>query len=150
MSAELPSIVTNGQFGVRGAMLCLVNHVQLFATPWTVACQAPLSMGILQARILKWVAMPSPRGSSQPRDWTQVSCIAGGILNGSEGWSLGYWCINALVLTWSGQTNFLEWKILLADLHLLLCAIESMVIPVYGLQIDFGREEPMTLVTRVE
>ena len=35
-------------------------------------------MGILQARILEWVAMPSSRGSSQPRDWTQVSCIAGG------------------------------------------------------------------------
>ena len=40
--------------------------------------QAPLSMGILQARILECVAMPSSRGSSQPRDRTQVSCIAGG------------------------------------------------------------------------
>ena len=29
-------------------------------------------MGILQARILEWVAMPSSRGSSQPRDWTQI------------------------------------------------------------------------------
>ena len=35
-------------------------------------------MGILQARILEWVAMPSSRGSSQPRDQTQVSHIAGG------------------------------------------------------------------------
>ena len=34
-------------------------------------------MGILQARILEWVAMPSSRGSSQLRDWTQVSCVAG-------------------------------------------------------------------------
>ena len=33
--------------------------------------------GISQARILEWVAMPSPRGSSQPRNPTQVSCIAG-------------------------------------------------------------------------
>ena len=31
-----------------------------------------------QARILEWVAMPSSRGSSQPRGRTQVSCIAGG------------------------------------------------------------------------
>ena len=31
------------------------------ATLWTVACQAPLSMGILQARILEWVALPSSR-----------------------------------------------------------------------------------------
>ena len=41
--------------------------VRLFETPWTVGCQAPLSMGILQARILEWVVMPSSRGSSQPR-----------------------------------------------------------------------------------
>ena len=33
--------------------------------------------GILQARILEWVAIPFSRGSSQPRDRTQVSCIAG-------------------------------------------------------------------------
>ena len=36
-------------------------------TPRTVACQVPLSMGILQARILELVAMPSFRGSSQPQ-----------------------------------------------------------------------------------
>ena len=33
--------------------------------------------GILQARILEWVAFPFSRGSSPPRDRTQVSCIAG-------------------------------------------------------------------------
>ena len=33
--------------------------------------------GILQARILEWVAGPFSRGSSQPRDQTQVSWIAG-------------------------------------------------------------------------
>ena len=33
--------------------------------------------GILQARILEWVAIPSPGGSSQSRDWTQVFCIVG-------------------------------------------------------------------------
>ena len=33
--------------------------------------------GTLQARILEWVAFPFSRGSSQPRDWTQVSQIAG-------------------------------------------------------------------------
>ena len=34
--------------------------------------------GILQARVLEWVAIPFSRASSQPRDPTQVSCIAGG------------------------------------------------------------------------
>ena len=33
--------------------------------------------GILQARILEWIAFPFSRGSSQPRDQAQVSCIAG-------------------------------------------------------------------------
>ena len=33
--------------------------------------------GVFQARVLEWVAFPFSRGSSQPRDWTQVSCIAG-------------------------------------------------------------------------
>ena len=60
-----------------GVTLSRFSRVQLSATPWTVACQAPLSMGILQARILEWVAMPSSRGSSQPRDRTQVSCFVG-------------------------------------------------------------------------
>ena len=36
-------------------------------------------LGILQARILEWVAFPFSRGSSQPRDWTQVSRTAGGL-----------------------------------------------------------------------
>ena len=37
--------------------------------------------GILQARILAWVAFPFSRGASQRRDQTQVSCIAGGFFN---------------------------------------------------------------------
>ena len=50
-------------------LLCAesLSHVRLFATPWTVAHQALLSMGILQARKVEWVAMPSSRGSSDPR-----------------------------------------------------------------------------------
>ena len=60
-----------------GFMFSCFSHVGLSATPWTVACQDPLSMGIHQTRILEWVAMSSSRGSSQPRDRTQVSHIAG-------------------------------------------------------------------------
>ena len=42
-------------------------------------CSSPNSFvhGILQARILEWVAIPFSRGSSRPRDWSQVSCTAG-------------------------------------------------------------------------
>ena len=48
-----------------------LSHVRLFVTPWTIACQAPLSMEILQARILERVAMPSSRRLSQLRGRTQ-------------------------------------------------------------------------------
>ena len=43
-------------------------------------CNLPGSSvhGIFQARILEWVAISFSRGSSPPRDWTQISCIAGG------------------------------------------------------------------------
>ena len=47
-------------------------------SPWTIACQTPQSMGILQARVLEWAAMPYSRESSQPRYWTLVSCKACG------------------------------------------------------------------------
>ena len=50
------------------------NRVWLFVTPWTVAHQASLSMGILQARTLEWVAMPFSRGSSWSSNQTRVSC----------------------------------------------------------------------------
>ena len=39
--------------------------------------------GILQARLLEWVAFPFSKGSSQPQDWTQVSSIAGGFFTSS-------------------------------------------------------------------
>ena len=45
-------------------------------TPWIVACQAPLSLGIRHARIVGLVAMTSSRESSQPRDQTEFSHIA--------------------------------------------------------------------------
>ena len=65
---------------------CTKSHLN-YSVLWIVAqlCLAlfdsmdcsPLSMGILQARILEWIAIPFSRGSSQLRDWTQVSHIAG-------------------------------------------------------------------------
>ena len=45
---------------------------------WLYSLPGSSVHGILQARILEWVAVPFSRGSSQPRDQTQVSCIASG------------------------------------------------------------------------
>ena len=45
---------------------------------WPMDCSPPGSLvhGVLQARILEWVAISFSRGSSRPRDWTHVSCIS--------------------------------------------------------------------------
>ena len=60
-------------------------HVCVLVVQWCLTlcdptdCSPPGSSvhGILQGRILEWVAIPFSRGSSQPRDLTQVSCTAG-------------------------------------------------------------------------
>ena len=56
--------------------------VSYFSCVWLcdpMDCNLPGSSvhGILQARLLEWVAISFSRGSSQPRDWTCVSCISG-------------------------------------------------------------------------
>ena len=60
--------------------LICVLVTQLCLTLWDpMDCSPPGSSvpGILQARILEWVAIPCSRGSSWPGDQTQVSCTAG-------------------------------------------------------------------------
>ena len=68
--------------------LCLT-----LATPWTVACQASSVHGILQARVLEWVAISFSRGSSQPRNQTWISYIADRFLP-TELWGKPFslWC----------------------------------------------------------
>ena len=51
--------------------------------------------GILQARMMEWVAFPFSRGSSQPRDRTRISCIAG--------WFFTSWATREAQEYWSGQ-----------------------------------------------
>jgi len=53
----------------------LLSCVQLCATSWTVAHQAPLSMDF-SGKNTGVGSHYFSRGSSQPRDWIQVSCIA--------------------------------------------------------------------------
>jgi len=42
------------------------SHAQLFETPWTVVCQAPLSMGILQAKYWSGLQCPPQGDLSDP------------------------------------------------------------------------------------
>ena len=55
--------------------------------------------GILWARILEWVAVPYSRGSSQPRDQTPVSCIAGRLFtSGATREALNTWEVKHKIL----------------------------------------------------
>ena len=62
------NLSTSIQYHYKHMHACISHFscVQLFVTPWTVAHQAPLSMGILQARILEWVVMPFSRDLPDP------------------------------------------------------------------------------------
>ena len=79
-------------------------------TPWTVAHQDPLSME--RARILEWIAIPFSRGSSQPTDWTWVSCIAGRLFTD---WATGntYNCLAVTLfksmIKWSRKLRLALW-----------------------------------------
>ena len=53
-----------------------LSHVQLFTAPWTVGTQGSSVHGIFQARTLEWGAISCCRGSSPPRDQTQVSSVS--------------------------------------------------------------------------
>ena len=59
-------------------MLSCISHVWLFCDPMDWQVSGSSVHGILQVRILEWVAISFSRGSSRPRDRTCNSCIAGG------------------------------------------------------------------------
>ena len=72
---------------------------------------------ILQARILAWVAMPSSRGSSWPRDWTWVFCVS----------CIGRWILYHCA-TWEGMQNRNDkntFKLMATDLSF---AVYSMLV----------------------
>ena len=72
------------------------NHSVVYDSLWPMDYTVH---GILQAKIMEWIAFPFSRGSSQPSDWTQVSCIAGGFFNS---WATReaqeYWRVGSLPL----------------------------------------------------
>ena len=78
--------------------------------------------GILQARILEWVAFPFSRGSSQPRDQAQVSCTAGGFFTSratreaQEYWSGYLSLLQGIFLTQESNQGLLHCRWILYQL----------------------------------
>ena len=94
--------------------------------------------GILQARILEWVAFPFSRGSSEPRDWTQVSHIAGGFIT-----------------SWATRPQ--KWRPLskslphpLYPLFLILINSTQMPSPLKALLISQGQDDPSDYCTLLQ
>ena len=92
---HLPAFLLS-QNNTCAELYLVAQHVWLFETAWTIALQAPLPMGILQERVLEWVAMPSSRGYSQASDQTQVSCITGRFFT--------FWTTREAQEYWSGRS----------------------------------------------
>ena len=54
---------------------CFFSHVQLFATLWTLACKAPLSMGFSRQEYWSGLPCPPPGELPHPRDQTRASYL---------------------------------------------------------------------------
>ena len=82
---------------------------QLWLTLWDAMKGSPPGLSVCeisQARIVEWVAIPFPRGSSWPRDQTQVSCIAGRLFTISatrEAQDMLYFILSAVSVSLSYQ-----------------------------------------------
>ena len=76
------------KFMIKPDKDCMFSRsVWLFAAPWTVACQSPPSMAFSRQEYWsEWVAISFSRGSSRPRNWTRVSCIAGRFFTDWAAW----------------------------------------------------------------
>ena len=91
-----------------------LSRVRLFATPWTDYT----GHGILQARILEWAAFPFSRGSSQPRDPTHVSRIAGGFFTSWATREAQYICTKSLITQMMGfNRHWYPLNIWISDTH---------------------------------
>ena len=84
--------------------------------PWTVACQALLSMGFSRQEYWSVLPLPTPGESSQPRNWTWVSCIAGRF---STVWTTRYGS-EPLIWRWKQKTKVLPLRIAITTIDLII------------------------------
>ena len=102
-----------GEEKVHMGVLRCFSHVQLFATLWTVAHQAPLSMGF--SREEYWSGLPFPSPVDLPDPVSELSCFfndpvdVGNLISGSSALfksSLNIWKFTVHILLKTGLENF--------------------------------------------
>ena len=85
--------------------MCALSHVWLYAIPWTVACQASLSMKFSRQEYWRGLPFPSPGNLPWLWDWTCISCIGR--------WILYCWATREADLISQSTANL--WWIMLQD-----------------------------------
>ena len=85
--------------------------------------------GILQARILEWVAFPFSRGSSQPKDWTQVSHIADGFFTIWSRWP------NIIVNFYFMSLGFTRWHCSISGLPIYTILQSISIVNLYSISL---------------
>ena len=105
-----PTCSQERRFHLRGGCCCYSAAQECPALCDPMDCSPPGSSvhGILQARVLEWVAMPSSRGSSQPKDGTCVSRIAGGFFTMAALGKLLYRDDSCILASWTQQILLLQ------------------------------------------
>ena len=115
---------TNGEIGKLSLKYSSCSHNEISLLLWKCKLFSCLTLwdpmdytvhGILQARILEWVAFPFSRRSSQPRDQTQVSHIAGGFFTSwTTREALPSFCLllncQFLICSWCFSNQISPWK----------------------------------------
>ena len=87
----------HGSSHVLACMLSHFSHVQLYATPWTVACQAPLSIGF--SRQEYWRGLPflsqedHPNLGIEPESLTSPAALAGGFFTTNATWEASQYVV---------------------------------------------------------
>ena len=87
-------------------LLYVLSHVQLFATPWTVACQVSLSMGFTRQEY--WSGLPCPPQGDRPHPWIEPMSLLSSSLQ-----------VDSLLL--SHQGNPFLFYLLLICFHVFTC-----------------------------
>ena len=91
-NGEFQSLLTCNHFLLVGGLCVYAQSLQSHPTLFDpMGCSPPGSSvhWIPQTRILEWVAMPFSRGSSQPRNWTHVSCSSCTVGRIFYSWAIG-------------------------------------------------------------
>ena len=111
--------------------MCVFNCSVVFYSLRPHDCSLPGSSvhGILQARVLEWLAIASSRGSSQPKDQFRIFCIAGILFTAEPSGKLKYLLLGGKAGIWDkGKQQSLQErrgrKILVSKLHKCISCIK--------------------------